>query len=132
MINIREKVEKLLFDKSLSKSWLAQEINVAQGNLNRTLQNVNLQSAARIARVLNVDINSLIDNEENKNEEIYKGGIVAESDTTYTKNSSDMVQKIKMLESHVSLLMEKNELLEKENAYLKNEIEELQGKKSLA
>lgn len=61
MNNIRDKVDKILKDKNLTKRWLAREIGISEGNLNRTLANINLEHLQKIGNVLNLDYKTLLD-----------------------------------------------------------------------
>lgn len=61
MNNIRNKVDKILKDKNLTKRWLAREIGISEGNLNRTLANINLEHLQKIGNVLNLDYKTLLD-----------------------------------------------------------------------
>lgn len=72
MNNIRSVVEEILAGRDLTKKWLAGEIDVSVGNLNRTLENINVENLVKTSKALGVSIDSLIDgnysdlnNEEN-------------------------------------------------------------------
>ena len=65
MKNIRKTVESILKKKNLSKRWLATQMEISEGNVNRALSNVSIDNLEKITNALDVKVDFLLGEKEN-------------------------------------------------------------------
>ena len=116
MNNIRERIEKILKERSLTKRWLANKIEISSGNLNRTLENVSLANLQKIAKVFDISVNNLLGDPEHIDVATKQVFISEDPTPVIPKNNMDMDMDTNTL---IRTLVKRIEQLEQENESLR-------------